>query len=76
MSDKIDPARGASGNRDMLSVAEAAHLVRVSRRTLYKLIQQNAIDYTRTASGRVRIYTESLLRPKKGSAGSTLSDGA
>ncbi len=64
MSDATNPPRVVT-DRGMLSVTEAAQLVRVSRRTLYNWIRRDAVEYTRTVSGRLRIYTDSLFRPRE-----------
>ena len=48
--------------RSMVSIAKACELVGVSRRTIYNWIYDNKLDYVRTASGKIRIYADSLWR--------------
>lgn len=61
MNDQTHPAD------DILTVQEAADLIRVDRRTLYRYVQQNAIPYMRVgAGGRPRFSKHELLQWMRG----------
>lgn len=46
--------------RETLTIAQACIEVGVSRRTIYNWLQQEKIQHIRTASGRIRIFSDSL----------------
>lgn len=50
--------------RPLLSVAEAALLAGVCRRTIYNWLTAGKLHYLRTISGRVRIYPDSLFQKR------------
>lgn len=54
-------------HRPTVSIIAAAQEVGVSRRTIYNWMADGKVEYIRTASGRVRIYADSLWQ-KKGAA--------
>lgn len=46
--------------RELLNINDAAKFAKVSRRTIYHWIKNNKIEYERVASGRYRIYKDTL----------------
>jgi excisionase family DNA binding protein len=59
------------GNRQTLSIRQAAQHVGVSRRTIYNWMAAGKVEYVRTAGGAVRILSDSLWRaPETSSQGS------
>ena len=52
--------------RDSVSLNKACELVGVSRRTLYNWINDNKVEYIRTAGGAIRIFTDTLFREPTG----------
>lgn len=48
--------------REALTVNEACLLVKVGRRTIYRWIQDDLVEYYHTPGGSVRIYRDSLKR--------------
>ena len=49
-------------DRPTLSIAKAAELVGVTRRTIYNWIAGGKVEYVRTAGGSVRIFVDTLWR--------------
>jgi excisionase family DNA binding protein len=60
-----DETTTASGTRaalpEVLTVREAAHLLRVNRKTLYEDIRQGKIPGVRRIGGTIRVHRSSLL---------------
>jgi hypothetical protein len=54
-----------ANGRETVSIKRAGEMTSVSRRTIYNWMRQDKIDFTRTASGSVRIYVDSLFRPDR-----------
>ncbi len=52
-----------SAEREIVTVAEACEICRVSRRTIYMWLQAGKIESIRTAGGQRRIYVDTLFRP-------------
>lgn len=48
--------------RRLVSIMQACALAGVSRRTIYNWLYAGKVEYLRTASGRVRIYADTLFR--------------
>ena len=46
--------------RQTVSVVKAAELVGVSRRTIYNWIRDGKVEYTRTPTGEVRVFVDTL----------------
>jgi excisionase family DNA binding protein len=49
--------------RPTVSIIKACDLAGVTRRTIYNWLKAGKLEYTRTAGGSVRIYSETLFRP-------------
>lgn len=49
--------------REALSINQAAQRVQVSRRTIYSWMRSGKVEYRRLASGAVRIFADTLIRP-------------
>lgn len=45
----------------IVSLMQACDIIGVSRRTLYNWIQDNKVDWVRTASGSIRIVEDTLF---------------
>lgn len=45
-----------------VSIARAAEITQVSRRTIYSWLASGKLKFIRTAGGSIRIYTDSLWR--------------
>ena len=50
-----------TSGRKLLTINEACVEVKVSRRTLYNWLAAGKIEVTRTPSGRVRVFADSLF---------------
>jgi excisionase family DNA binding protein len=48
--------------RERVSIQDAAKLAGVSRRTIYNWLRSGKIEACRVASGKLRIFTDSLWR--------------
>ena len=48
--------------RPRVNVAQAAAICAVSIRTIYYWVADNRVEYVRTPSGAIRIYSDSLLK--------------
>ena len=55
--------------REFLSVREACTRVQVSKRTMYYWLKAGKVEAVRTASGRVRIFADSLWHGRAHSFG-------
>lgn len=55
-------ARTPAPTRDTVSIMKAGEMVGVSRRTIYNWIADRRVEYIRTASGRIRIFVDTLWR--------------
>jgi len=51
-----------NNRKELITIAHACHLAGVSRRTIYNWIKGNKVDYTRVASGNIRIVRDSLFK--------------
>jgi excisionase family DNA binding protein len=51
-------------NRELVTIQRASELASVSRRTIYNWINENKVDYVRTAGGSIRIIADTLFRAK------------
>lgn len=49
-------------NKELVTINEAGEIAKVSRRTIYNWMHLNKIDWTRVASGSIRIIRDSLFR--------------
>lgn len=49
--------------RSVVSINQASTIAGVSRRTIYKWIQAQRLEYIRTAGGAIRIFEDTLWRP-------------
>lgn len=60
----IEPlgARWGANNRRLVNTAQAAAIAGIARRTLYLWIKLGRVEVTRTASGQLRIYADTLFR--------------
>lgn len=50
-----------SATRQTVNIMEAVERCGVSRRTIYNWLESGQLQYVRTASGRVRIFADSLF---------------
>lgn len=48
--------------REVVSIDEACAIVDVCRRTIYNWIASKKVEYIRVASGKIRIYRDTLFR--------------
>jgi excisionase family DNA binding protein len=48
--------------RQTVTIAEAAAIARVGRRTIHYWIKDNRVQYVRTPSGHARIYRDTLQK--------------
>ncbi len=48
--------------KQTVTINEACDIARVSRRTIYLWMEKEKIDWTRVASGSVRVIKDSLFR--------------
>ena len=48
-------------SKDLVTINQAMNIDGVSRRTIYNWINNNKIDYCRTASGSIRIVKDTLF---------------
>lgn len=51
--------------RKLVEIKTAGALANVSRRTIYNWINQDKIEYVRTAGGQVRIFVDTLFKDGK-----------
>lgn len=51
-----------NNKKELVTISEATKIAHVSRRSIYNWIQNNRIDYTRVASGSIRIVKDSLFK--------------
>jgi excisionase family DNA binding protein len=59
-------------NRRTVTITQARELAGVSRRTIYNWMQQQKVEYVRTAGGGVRIFLDTLfLTPTADTAADT-----
>ena len=49
-------------NKELVTIKVATEIAQVSRRTIYNWMKSNKIDWSRTASGNIRIIEETLFR--------------
>ena len=49
-------------DRPTVTIRHACELAKVTRRTIYNWMAKGKIQYVRTASGSVRIFTDTLWR--------------
>ena len=53
----------APSERRLVNIMQACDLAGVSRRTIYNWLAAGKVEYVRAASGRIRIYADTLFRP-------------
>jgi hypothetical protein len=49
-------------NKELVTINEAREIAKISRRTIYNWMRLNKCDWTRVASGNIRIIKDSLFR--------------
>jgi excisionase family DNA binding protein len=62
----IDPPRDRAEERTLLTINEAARLVRVNRKTIYRWIHSGILEHCVLPSGLTRIFKDSLIRIPSG----------
>lgn len=49
-------------DRKTVSIMKASEIAGVSRRTIYNWLEDNRIEYIRTAGGSIRIFVDTLFK--------------
>jgi excisionase family DNA binding protein len=52
----------ANNSRQTVTIMQACAVVGVTRRTIYNWIALGKVEYTRTAGGHIRIFSDTLWR--------------
>ncbi len=73
---RVPTVEAMAADRPTISIRKACALVGVSRRTIYNWIASGKVEYVRTAGGSVRIFVDTLWRPKDTAVSRSDSRGA